>query len=35
MGGYDKVIQMFLQFGYMDERVISDEQLVNLYRLNV
>lgn len=32
---HDKVIQMFLQFGYIDERLLTTKQLTDLYRLEV
>lgn len=31
----DKVIKMFLQFGYIDECLLTPQQLVDLYRLDV
>ncbi|WP_024831984.1 hypothetical protein [Ruminiclostridium josui] len=32
-GQYPKVISMFLNFGYMDERLVTKEQAIALYRL--
>ncbi|ACL76920.1 hypothetical protein [Ruminiclostridium cellulolyticum] len=32
-GHYPKVISMFLNFGYMDERLVTKEQAISLYRL--
>ncbi len=32
-GQYPKIISMFLNFGYMDERLVTKEQAIALYRL--
>ncbi|MDO5292589.1 MAG: cyclic nucleotide-binding domain-containing protein [bacterium] len=34
-GSYDKAVKLFLQFGFMDERLLSKEQLLSLSKLKV
>ncbi|MDO5519970.1 MAG: cyclic nucleotide-binding domain-containing protein [bacterium] len=34
-GSYDKAVKLFLQFGFMDERLLSKEQLLSLAKLKV
>lgn len=34
-GEYGKAVELFLHFGFQDERLLSKEQLVSLYRLKI